>query len=140
MTRIEGGRLTIGELARRTGIPTSTLRYYERSGLIEPVARTGANYRLYGPHEVDRLRFIRAAQTAGFTLVDIRMLLDYRDGRPVPCRDVRSMIENRLAAVEERVREYRGIQRVPRAFLKECVVSEDEEPCHVMEKLVHDGP
>ena len=126
---------TIGELAHEAGIPTSTLRYYERSGLLQPAERTETNYRLYGPQEIERLRFIRAAQATGFTLSDIKSLLDYRDGLTVACRDIRLLIENRLAMVEERAREYRHIQKVLRSFLKECLEAEQDEPCHVIKKL-----
>ena len=54
--------LTIGQLAHATGVPTSTVRYYERVGLFKPDARTRSNYRSYSARAVERLRFIRAAQ------------------------------------------------------------------------------
>lgn len=71
---------TIGELAEEVGVPTSTLRYYERSGLVSPDGRTSGNYRIYGAAAVERVRFIRAAQATGFTLEDIARLLDFKDG------------------------------------------------------------
>ena len=56
---------TIGELARAAGVPTSTVRYYEREGIVRPAGRSGSNYRLYSQQEIERLRFIRAAQGTG---------------------------------------------------------------------------
>jgi MerR family mercuric resistance operon transcriptional regulator len=69
---------TIGELAKAADVATSTLRYYERRGLVEPDNRSSGNYRLYDPETLERVRFIRAAQATGFTLDDVAMLLDVR--------------------------------------------------------------
>ena len=68
-------RLTIGQLAKRAGVSTSMLRYYEQQGLLEPAARSAAGYRLYAPDDEDTLTFIRRAQRLGFSLADIRMFL-----------------------------------------------------------------
>ena len=62
---------TIGQLARAAGLPTSTLRYYERAGLLEPTGRSEGNYRLYGEEALERLRFIRAAQATGLNRASI---------------------------------------------------------------------
>ncbi len=73
------GLLTIGQLAKEAGVPISTVRYYEGRGLLEPEERTASRYRLYGPDALHRLRFIRAAQTSGFTLEDTSKLLELRE-------------------------------------------------------------
>ena len=73
--RREDGLTTIGEIAGSVGVATSTLRYYEREGLLKPSGRSGAGYRLYDPASVERLRFIRTAQAVGFALDDIKALL-----------------------------------------------------------------
>ena len=67
--------LTIGELAEAAGVPTSTVRYYERAKLLKPSARSPSNYRLYSARELERLRFIRAAQATGFTLDEAAPML-----------------------------------------------------------------
>lgn len=126
---------TIGELAREAGIAVSTLRYYEREGLLTPAARSDGNYRLYGPDGLERLRFIRSAQAAGFTIVDIKTLLQYRDGAIAPCREVSQLVEERLTHIRERMREFRHVDRVLSSFLNECRRAEREAGCHVMEKL-----
>jgi DNA-binding transcriptional MerR regulator len=66
---------TIGQLARAAGVPTTTLRYYERAGLVRPTTRAENQYRLYTEQTLQIIRFIRAAQAAGFTLDDVRTLL-----------------------------------------------------------------
>lgn len=68
-------QMTIGQLAKRVGLRTSALRYYEEQGLLEPTARTEAGYRLYGAEAEQTLRFIQRAQRLGFSLDDIRTLL-----------------------------------------------------------------
>jgi MerR family copper efflux transcriptional regulator len=73
--------LTIGQLAQRAGIRTSTLRYYEAEGLLEPSERTEAGYRLYDTDAEQTLHLIQRAQRLGFSLANIRVLLqDYRNG------------------------------------------------------------
>jgi len=67
--------MTIGQLARRVGMRTSTLRYYEEQGLLAPSRRNDAGYRLYAPQAEQVLRFIQRAQRLGFSLSDIQILL-----------------------------------------------------------------
>ena len=95
--------ITIGQLAQAADVPTSTIRYYEREGLLEPEGRTEGNYRFYGPHSLERLRFVKAAQALGFTLMDISMLLGFRDGKDDPCEEVQHIIEGRLDDLEKKI-------------------------------------
>jgi DNA-binding transcriptional MerR regulator len=69
-------RLKIGELARQTGLSIKTIRYYESRGLLEKPPRTEGGYRLYGPEEVARLRFVQRAKLLGLTLEEIRELVE----------------------------------------------------------------
>jgi DNA-binding transcriptional MerR regulator len=79
-------KFTIGELAKAAGVPTSTIRYYERANLLRPSGRTASNYRLYSAEDLERLCFIRAAQSTGFTLEHVVKLL-----RPAPCGKVQGL-------------------------------------------------
>src|SRR4051812_7515770 len=90
---------TIGQLARLAGVPTSTVRFYERAGLLRPDARSGGNYRHYGDAAVGRLRFIRSAQATGFSLGDIRELLSLTHAEEAPCDEVLALTKQRLADV-----------------------------------------
>lgn len=125
-----GTTWTIGELASKVGVPASTLRYYERAGLLRPSARSPSNYRLYSVEELERLRFIRAAQATGFTLEDVKTLL-----RPAACGKVQGVIEERLANVAERMKELRHLQRVLRASLEECRTHQASGRCRVVDEL-----
>jgi len=128
--------MTIGVLARAGGVPVSTVRYYERVGLLRPSGRSGGNYRLYADEDLERLRFIRAAQATGFTLADIRELL-----RPTSCRRVQERIERRLADVGDRLGELRHVQRVLREALTLCLSHEASGRCAALDDLARSaGP
>ena len=120
----------IGELAKAAGVPRSTVRYYERQGLLRPCSRSSSNYRLYSESELERLRFIRAAQATGFTLEDVTQLL-----RPAACGKVQTLIEDRLARAEERMKELRHVQKVLRASLAECREHQASGRCKVVDEL-----
>ncbi len=125
------GRLfTIGELAEAADVPTSTVRYYEREGILKPRRRSPSNYRLYAEEDVHRLRFIRAAQSTGFSLRDVTELL-----RPARCGRVQELIENRLETVAARMKELRHVQRVLRTSLETCQEHEETGRCRVIDSL-----
>lgn len=92
--------LRVGELADRVGVSGDTIRYYERTGLLRPPARTPAGYREYGPEAVDRMRFIQGAQRLGLQLSDIRDLLAVRDTGECPCEPAEELLSRRLADLD----------------------------------------
>ena len=93
----------IGVLARQAGVGIDTVRYYERSGLLEPDERSAAGYRRYSPLALQRLRFIRRAQALGFSLAEIRELLALSRQRDVA--RVKKSAEAKLKDVEARMAE-----------------------------------
>ena len=123
-------KLTIGELATAAAVPTSTIRYYERAGILRPSGRSAGNYRLHSGSELERLRFIRAAQATGFTLDDIKALL-----RPAGCGKVQALIEERLSEVRERMKELQHVQKVLQESLAECREHEATGRCRVVDEL-----
>jgi len=126
----------IGELAKRAGVPTTTVRYYERRGLLHPSARVGSgNYRSYSEHQLERLRFIRAAQASGFVLDDIATLLGLRDGATEPCPDVQRLIEDRLADVAGRLADLKRVAGVLEKSLRLCREQEKGGHCEVIDTL-----
>ena len=112
--------MTIGEIAKAAAVPTSTIRFYERRGLLKPDARTQANYRTYTPRAADRLKFIRAAQATGFSLKDIREMLALTYSDDPPCDEVAALITRRLADVKQRLTELKRIDRTLSLALKSC--------------------
>ncbi len=127
----KNGLGTFGQIASTVDVATSTLRYYEREGLLTPAARSSAGYRLYDPGAIDQLRFIRSAQSVGFPLEDIKSLLAL-DGR-TSCKQVQGMIEQRLGEVARRIAELKSVQRTLSSALKRCRKS--KKGCPVLTDL-----
>ncbi|HWE36171.1 MAG TPA: heavy metal-responsive transcriptional regulator [Isosphaeraceae bacterium] len=128
-------RYTIGQLAKAAGVPSSTVRYYERVGLVRPSGRSGGNYRLYDAGALERLRFIRAAQATGFTLDDVTGMLGHRHDSTASCREVQGLIENRLRDLERRLEDLRHVERVLRSALDACRETEKPGRCELIDRL-----
>jgi MerR family mercuric resistance operon transcriptional regulator len=126
---------TIGHLARSAGVPVSTVRYYERAGLLRPDARTGGNYRSYSPASLARLRFIKAAQATGFSLKDVRELLGLTTSDASPCEEVETVTRNRLAEVRQKIRELRHVEGVLLKSLDACCKGESLDLCNEIGRL-----
>jgi len=92
--------LTIGQLAKRIGLRTSTLRFYEEQGLLSPAGRTKAGYRLYHPSAEQTLQFIQRAQRLGFSLADIGTLLHGLQKSDLSSETVVALAEERFYALE----------------------------------------
>ena len=95
--------MVIHELAKQTGVPTKTIRYYESIGLLPPARRAANNYRQYTPAEVERLRFIASARSLGLSLEDIAEILAARDNGIAPCQRVLDAVAQRLAETDRRI-------------------------------------
>ena len=103
--------LTIGKVAKNAGLGIETVRFYEREGLIQPIARTKSNYRLYSEDGIIRLRFIKRAKTLGFSLREIKELLLLRQDTDASKRDVKKQIEAKLEDIKKRIRDLKKIQK-----------------------------
>ncbi|HKY26307.1 MAG TPA: heavy metal-responsive transcriptional regulator [Pyrinomonadaceae bacterium] len=97
--------LKIGEVAKASGIGIETLRFYEKSGLLDSPSRTESGYRIYNADVLERLDFIKRAQVLGFSLDEIkRVIADKRAGQS-PCAEVREIVRRRLTELDARMRE-----------------------------------
>jgi MerR family mercuric resistance operon transcriptional regulator/MerR family gold-responsive transcriptional activator of gol and ges genes len=96
-------QLTIGRLARTIGVNVQTIRYYERLKLLGFPARSPSGYRLYSHEEERRLRFIKNAQMLGFTLREIKELLDLSVMSTARCGEVQKRARAKLVQVESKV-------------------------------------
>jgi MerR family transcriptional regulator, copper efflux regulator len=107
-------RMQIGEVAERCGLSLRTVRYYEEQGLIEPEARTGGGFRLYAERHVERLELIKQMKPLGFTVAEMRELLDARDALADPRADA-----DRRAAAADRLDAFARIAAERIAELRE---------------------
>ena len=93
----------IGDVSRQTGLSIHTIRFYEAEGLLREPSRTESGYRVFSPHTIDQLQFIRKAQALGLSLEDVRELLRVADKGTPPCEHVRATLAHRLRADAHRV-------------------------------------
>lgn len=128
-------QFTISQLAKAADVPTTTVRYYERIGLVEPEDRSQGNYRLYSEESLSKLRFIRAAQAIGLTLDDVKSLLSDGVGGIPTCGSAQVLIEDRLADIEDRLKDLRHVRRVLKAALEKCRKQKKTDCCQVVESL-----
>lgn len=113
--------LTRGELAKTCEINPETIRFYERGGLLPEPERTPSGYRQYDEDAVQRVRFIKRAQSAGFTLEEIRTLLDLEfDADDATCGDVRAMVDVKLDEIDEQIARLMAMKRVLVTFRRDC--------------------
>jgi MerR family transcriptional regulator, mercuric resistance operon regulatory protein len=121
---------TIGGLAKAAGVGVETVRYYQRRGLLPEPPRPPGEIRRYGEDDLKRLRFIRRAQAAGFTLEEIGELLalDRTDDRA----RVRSLASERVAALDARIAELE-LSRAALERLRSSCASGSSCPCPIIE-------
>ena len=112
--------LSIGDLAARTGTKVETIRYYERTGLMPPPARTRGNHRAYAQAHVHRLAFIRHGRELGFALDDIRALLAVGDDPHRPCAEVDVIARRHLDAVRSRIARLQALEAELARMVREC--------------------
>jgi DNA-binding transcriptional MerR regulator len=127
----------IGELADALGVPTETVRFYERRGLLPEPARAANGYRIYDDSTLARLRFIRSAQTAGLTLAEIGGIVETRDNGTAPCTHVTELLEAKLEEVRDRQRQLAALETEIEALIErshhldptDCT---DTDICHIL--------
>ena len=105
--------MRIGELATQAALPTRTIRFYERSGLLPMPTRAANGYRTYTDADFQRLAFIRNAQAAGLTLADITGVIGIRQDGSAPCAHVDDLLQTRLADVEQRIAQLNTLRTDP---------------------------
>ena len=128
-------KMTIGGLAKSTGIPQTTIRFYEREGLLQPASRSSGNYRLYGRVAAERLTFIAAAQAAGFELPEIKAILALETGRAT-CGRANRLVSERLAGLRGQMLKLRQLERVLEKIHRGCAGQPDDAPCVVKDAFV----
>ena len=112
--------LTIGDLARRTGVKVPTIRYYEQIGLLAAAPRTEGGQRRYGEDEFKRLAFIRHARDLAFDVEDIRQFLALTETPQRSCHEADSIALRHLGEIEARIRSLQSLRDELRRMVEEC--------------------
>jgi len=126
----------IGELADRSGVNPTTIRYYEDIGLLPEPERTPSGYRDYTEAAGARLMFVRAAQTIGLSLGEIREVLGLREQGQAPCPHVITLLEQRAAELAERIA---ALEQMRSELIelaqqaRQLPLRADAEFCHIIE-------
>ncbi|MBI1285475.1 MAG: MerR family DNA-binding protein [Thiobacillus sp.] len=113
--------LTIGHAAKKAGVGTETIRFYERKGLIaRPSRPRNGGFRSYSDAHVDRLRFIRSAQQLGFSLREIGELLSLEADANADCKEVHAKASRKLEEVELKIRRLRAVRAALKTVVSTC--------------------
>lgn len=126
--------LSIGELSRKTGVKSPTIRYYEQVGMIEAAERSAGNQRRYTNRELERLTFIKHARDLGFSIESIRELLDLSSHPERPCADADRIAKQNLVSVRERIAKLQKLETELQRISKGCHTNSIEN-CYVIEAL-----
>ena len=126
----------IGEIAEMAGVSIDALRYYERRGLLNAPPRTDGGLRRYSAEALERVAFIKQAQSLGLTLDEIQELLKSHRGRTA-CRRVHDLLLKHIAEVDARIKELRALRRTLDAHRRACeaAVETDEPACPTLKQL-----
>lgn len=128
--------LTIGKIARATGVHLETVRYYERIGLMPEPVRTAGGYRSYGSEHVRRLSFIRRARELGFGIKDIKALLALVQPSDASCATVKTLTSAHLDDVRAKISDLRRLESILARTVDQC--SGGVSPtCPVLDMLSH---
>lgn len=127
--------LTIGKVAERAGVKVDTLLYCERQGVIAPPERNGSNYRVYTQDAVLRVRFVKRAQELGFSLAEIKELLELRVSEQASCADVRGQAVAKVSDLDQKIRSLRAMRRVLSELADECSGEGPVSECPILDAL-----
>jgi MerR family mercuric resistance operon transcriptional regulator len=130
MTRIE---MTIGRLAEAAGVHVETIRYYQRLGLLPAPARRRGGQRRYGGDELQRVCFIKRAQGLGFSLEEIRRLLDF--AQSPHCAETQAMAQRKLVLVERKIADLNALRATLLELVRACESGGREGGCPIIESL-----
>lgn len=119
-SRHNANTIQIGRAAQQTGLSIDTIRFYERRSLLPRAPRTAGRFRLYSADDIARLTFIRQMQGLGFSLQEIRQLLDLRGLQTENCREVRDILRVKLEQVRGKIDELKKLQHTLLVDLRKC--------------------
>ena len=131
---IERGLMDIGRASKASGVSVKMIRHYESIGLLPKVARTFANYRIYGENDVHVLRFIRRARDLGFSIEDIRELLGLWRNKSRSSAAVKKVAGKHIATLKAKIAELNGMVDTLEHLTRHC--HGDHRPdCPILDDL-----
>jgi MerR family transcriptional regulator, mercuric resistance operon regulatory protein len=134
ITILRGSGLTIGALSKRTRVNVETIRFYERIGILAKPPRSAGGHRVYGHDQFMRLSFVRRSRELGFSLDEVRGLLQLVDGGRYTCAEVKAITLDHLADIRRKIADLRSLERTLADVASRCRGSKVPE-CPVIEAL-----
>lgn len=126
--------MTIGKLASTGGVNVETIRYYQREKLLPTPKRTFGSIRRYSDEELKRLLFIKRAQTIGFSLTEITLLLQLAEGEH--CAETQGLAEKKLGVIKQKLADLRAIESALEKLISACRKGKSGCGCPIIDSLV----
>jgi MerR family copper efflux transcriptional regulator len=130
--------MTIGKVAKATGVPAKTIRYYEDVGLLPPAERADNGYRVYSETALQLLRFVKRGRDLGFSTGEVAGLLALWQDDSRSSADVRAVAEQHVADIERKIEELEAMRRTLLELMHRCH-GDDRPDCPILDDLA-DGP
>lgn len=127
--------MRIGELAKRTSCDIETIRYYEKSGLLEEPARSPNGYREYDAHHLERLQFIRHCRSLQLGLQEIRVLLNLKANPSAGCTSVDELLEGHIDRVREQMKSLQTLEQQLVTLRRQCHGPHSVDECGILQNL-----
>jgi len=127
--------MRIGELAKRTSCDIETIRYYEKSGLLEEPARSPNGYREYDGQHLERLQFIRHCRSLQLGLQEVRVLLDIKANPSAGCASVDELLDGHIERVREQMKSLQALEQQLVSLRKQCQGPHSVDECGILQNL-----
>lgn len=118
--KVNGENMNIGTVAERSGVPPKSIRYYESIGLIHPADRRPNGYRSYSEHDMRTLAFIKRARSLGFSVEEVRDLLDLWRDRNRKSSAVKAMAAQHIEALDRKIEELQSMRKALAELVRRC--------------------
>jgi len=128
--------MKIGQLSEQTDCKIETIRYYERIGLLPAPARSEGGYRIYDDDHRRRLSFIRRSRELGFTIDEIRGLLDLVDGGNYTCSDVKTITMEHVDSIRKKIADLKKLEKMLSRIASQCAGDATPE-CPIIDALLN---
>lgn len=131
--------LTIGKVAKQSGLGVETIRFYERRGLLDPPPRNDSGYRQYPVETITKLHFIKRAKTLGFSLKEIGELFNLRQNHNATCGDVRLQAQAKIKNIEEKIHDLNKMKEALAELTCKCQGQGPIRDCPILSALDPQG-
>lgn len=125
--------MNIGDVAKRTGLPPKTIRYYEDIGLIRPMRDTNG-YRVFREADFHKLAFLGRARALGFSIEDCRTLMALYEDESRASADVKQLAQEHLGQIEEKIAQLQSMQATLKHLVQECA-GDSRPDCPILKDL-----